>query len=104
VPHRQQSAIISQKRTDIGARQSGQAQRIALPSSQISPGARGDDDEGDSRLTSSNSMFSPQLAFAMAVLHHLRPRRLRQRSGLTASGIRRTAGVIGCVDFRLRLA
>ena len=35
-PQRQQSAIISQMRTDIGARQSGQAQKIALPSSQNS--------------------------------------------------------------------
>jgi hypothetical protein len=41
VPHRQQSAIISQNRTDIGARQSGQAHRTTLPSSQISPGSRG---------------------------------------------------------------
>ena len=38
-PHRQQSAIISQMRTDIGARQSGQAQKIASPSSQILTGA-----------------------------------------------------------------
>jgi hypothetical protein len=42
-PQRQQSAIINQMRTDIGARQSGQAQKIASPSSQICPGARAAD-------------------------------------------------------------
>lgn len=39
-PQRQQSATISQKRIDIGARQSGQAQKIDSPSSQISPACR----------------------------------------------------------------
>jgi hypothetical protein len=39
-PQRQQSAIISQIRTDIGARHSGQAQKMASPSSQISPALR----------------------------------------------------------------
>src|SRR5688572_23699812 len=33
-PHRQQSAVISQMRTDIGALQSGQPQRTVSPSSQ----------------------------------------------------------------------
>ncbi len=36
-PHRQQSAVISQMRTDIGALQSGQPQRIVSPSSQNRP-------------------------------------------------------------------
>jgi hypothetical protein len=37
-PQRQQSANISQNRTDIGALQSGHAHRITSPSSQIWPG------------------------------------------------------------------
>jgi len=42
VPHRQQSAVISQSRTVIGARQSGHAQATTPPLSQnLSPGREG---------------------------------------------------------------